>query len=160
MNILIAIDGSECSEAAVQEVIKTQPKDARIRVMHVIEPLPPLEGWAYAVDWQQILQDRRKEAEGFVADAMNSLREAGFTVATAIEEGIAKSVIVEAASQWPADLVVMGSHGRKGLARFLLGSVSEGVSRHAPCSVLIVRKTAAVRVAVCDRARPAVAGAA
>ena len=140
MKILIAVDGSDFSEAAVREVVQTSPKDAQIQVMHVIEPLPVVESWTYAIDWQQVLQNQRKEAEGFVAEASRVLRDGGFTVTTAIEEGVAKSVIVEAAGQWHADLVVMGSHGRKGLARFLLGSVSEGVARHSPCSVLIVRK--------------------
>jgi nucleotide-binding universal stress UspA family protein len=140
MNILIAVDGSDFSDVAIREVIQTRPREAQVRVIHVIEPLPAMEGWAYAVDWQQILQDRRKEAETFVAEAVKALRDAGFTVTSAIEEGIAKSVIVEDAAKWPADLIVVGSHGRKGLARFLLGSVSEGIARHAPCSVMIVRK--------------------
>jgi nucleotide-binding universal stress UspA family protein len=140
MKILIAVDGSETSEAAIREVVQTRPRDAQIQVMHVIEPLPVVESWAYAVDWQNILQDQRKEAEAFVMQDAAALRDAGFAVTTAIEEGVAKSIIVETAGKWPADLVVVGSHGRKGLARFLLGSVSEGVARHAPCSVLIVRK--------------------
>ncbi len=141
MNILIAVDGSDFSDAAVQEVIQSQPKTAHIRVINVIEPLPVVESWAYAVDWQQLLEDQRKEAESFVASAAERLRGAGFTdVTTLVEEGVAKSVLVEAASRWPADLVIMGSHGRRGLARFLIGSVSEGVSRFAPCSVEIVRK--------------------
>ena len=140
MNILIAIDGPDFSKAAIREVIQTRPREAQVRLLHVIEPLPAMEGWAYAVDWQKIQQDQRKEAETFVAEDAKALRDAGFTVTSAIEEGIAKSIIVEAASQWNADLVVVGSHGRKGLARFLMGSVSEGVARHAPCSVLIVRK--------------------
>ena len=140
MNILIGVDGSECSEAALQEVIRTRPRDSQIQVMHVVEPLPVVESWAYAVDWQQIIQEQRKEADVLVAEAAKSLRDAGFTVTTAVEEGSAKSIIVDAADKWPADLVVLGSHGRKGLARFLLGSVSEGVARYAPCSVLIVRK--------------------
>jgi nucleotide-binding universal stress UspA family protein len=143
MKILIAVDGSDFSEAAVREVVKTRPKDAQIQVIHVLEPLPVVESWA-AIDWQQVLQDQRKEAEGFVAEAARTLRDAGFTVTTAVEDGIAKSVIVEAAGQWHADLVVVGSHGRKGLARFLLGSVSEGVARYSPCSVLIVRKPESV----------------
>ena len=144
MKILIAVDGSDFSEAAVREVVKTLPKDAQIQVMHVLEPLPVVESWAYTIDWQQILQDQRKEAEGFVAEAARTLRDAGFTVTTAVEDGIAKSVIVEAVGHWHADLVVVGSHGRKGLARFLLGSVSEGIARYSPCSVLIVRKPASV----------------
>jgi nucleotide-binding universal stress UspA family protein len=116
--------------------------------MHVIEPLPVVESWAYAVDWQKLLEDQRKEAEALVADAAKSLRDAGFAVTTAIEEGSAKSILVDTAGKWPADLVVLGSHGRKGLSRFLLGSVSEGVSRHAPCSVLIVRKLPSAQVGI------------
>jgi nucleotide-binding universal stress UspA family protein len=148
MNILLGVDGSEFSDAAIQEVIRTRPKDARIHVMHVIEPLPVVESWAYAVDWQKLLEDQRKEAEALVADAAKSLRDAGFAVTTAIEEGSAKSILVDTAGKWPADLVVLGSHGRKGLSRFLLGSVSEGVSRHAPCSVLIVRKLPSAEVGI------------
>jgi nucleotide-binding universal stress UspA family protein len=139
MNILIAVDGSEFSEAAIQEVIRTRPKDTQIQIMHVIEPLPVVESWAYAVDWQKISQEQRKEAEVFVTQAARTLRDAGFTVTSAIEEGSAKSIIIDTAARWPADLVVLGSRGRKGLARFLLGSVSEAVARHAPCSVQIVR---------------------
>jgi nucleotide-binding universal stress UspA family protein len=140
MKILLAVDGSEFSDAAVQEVIRTQPKTAQIHVMHVVEPLPVVESWAYAVDWTKILQDQRKEAEDLVGQSAKRLRDAGFTVTTAIEEGSAKAVLAETAGKLPADLVVLGCHGRKGLERFLLGSVSEGVARHAPCSVLIVRK--------------------
>lgn len=52
------------------------------------------------------------------------------------------SAIVKTAKEWPADVIVIGSHGRHGLERALLGSVAEGVMRHAPCSVLVVRTPA------------------
>jgi nucleotide-binding universal stress UspA family protein len=139
MNILIAVDGSEYSEAALREVIRTSPRDAQIRLMHVIETLPVVESWAYAVDWQKLMQDQRSEAERFVAEGAKALRDAGFTVNTLIKEGVPKSLVVEEAAKWPADVIVVGSHGRKGISRFLLGSVSEGIARHGPCSVLIVR---------------------
>ena len=58
---------------------------------------------------------------------------------TAVEWGDPKSKIINAAEAWGADLIVLGSHGRKGLQRFLLGSVSETDMRHAHCSVEIVR---------------------
>jgi nucleotide-binding universal stress UspA family protein len=47
--------------------------------------------------------------------------------------------IVKAAREWPADLIVIGSHGRQGVSRMLLGSVAEAVTRHAPCPVLVIR---------------------
>jgi nucleotide-binding universal stress UspA family protein len=60
-------------------------------------------------------------------------------VATDIEWGDPKSKIIDAAAAWPADLIVLGSHGRTGLDRFLMGSVSDAVMRHAHCSVELVR---------------------
>lgn len=139
MNILLAIDGSGCSDVAIRKVLQTAPKDAQIRIINVIEPFPVVESWAYAVNWQEVLEGQRKEAAALLAEAAKTFRDANFAVSTSIEEGNAKPVIVDIAAKWPADLVVLGSHGRRGLPRFLLGSVSEGVARHAPCSVLIVR---------------------
>jgi nucleotide-binding universal stress UspA family protein len=140
MNILAAVDGSEFSDAAIQNLILTRPTDAQVRIIHVIEPFPVIESWVYTPDWNKMLEEQRKDAEAFVAQAARTLREAKFSVTTSIEHGNPQSVIVDTAAKWPADLIVMGSHGRRGLERFLMGSVSDGVARHAPCSVLIVRK--------------------
>jgi nucleotide-binding universal stress UspA family protein len=140
MNILVAVDGSEFSDAAVQNLIRTRPADAQVRVLHVIEPFPVIESWVYTPDWNKMLDEQRKDAEAFVAQAAQDLRDAKFAVTTSIESGNAQSVIIDTAAKWPADLIVLGSHGRRGLERFLMGSVSDGVARHAPCSVLIVRK--------------------
>ena len=63
----------------------------------------------------------------------------GLKVIAALEVGDAKSRILDVAEEWHADLIVLGSHGRKGVNRFLMGSVSEAVARHACCSVEIVR---------------------
>jgi nucleotide-binding universal stress UspA family protein len=143
MKILLAIDDSTFSEAAIQALIaQARPKETEVRVLHVIESLPAAYSggeWEYIVDWQRVGQERRKQAEKLMARAADTLRDAGFKVTTAIEEGSAKSIIVDSAAKWPADLIILGSHGRKGMNRFLLGSISEGVARHAPCSVLIVR---------------------
>lgn len=77
---------------------------------------------------------------GLCKEAADTLKAAGFKQPShAVEEGNPKVVIVDEANKWRADLIVLGSHGRKGLDRFLLGSVSEAVSRHATCSVEIVR---------------------
>jgi len=143
MKILLTIDDSKFSEAATQALIaQAQPKGTEVRVLHVIESLPAAYSggeWGYIVDWQRVGQEQRKQAETLLTRAAKTLRDAGFTVTTAIEEGSPKSIIVDSAAKWPADLIVLGSHGRKGLDRFLLGSVSEAIARHAPCSVQIVR---------------------
>lgn len=141
MRILLAIDGSKFSHAATQAVIaQARPQEAEVRVLHVIEPPPAVYGGlegGYVVT--AVAEEQRAEAESLVAQTDKILRDAGFQTTTAIEQGTAKSVIIDSATQWPADLIVVGSHGRKGIERFLMGSVAEGVARHAPCSVQIVR---------------------
>jgi nucleotide-binding universal stress UspA family protein len=140
MKVLLAIDDSKFSEAATQALIaQTKPSETEVRVLHVIESFLFLYEGGYVVDWKPAIDELRKEGEALLAQTAQALRNAGFQVTTAIEEGHPKSVIVDFAAKWPADLIVVGSHGRKGLDRFLLGSVSEAVVRHAPCSVQIVR---------------------
>jgi nucleotide-binding universal stress UspA family protein len=63
----------------------------------------------------------------------------GFHPSVSTPDADPRHAIVEAAREWPADLIVIGSHGRKGLDRLFIGSVAESVARHAPCSVEIVR---------------------
>jgi len=72
----------------------------------------------------------------------NTLRAAGFKVATEVQKGDIREMIIDSAKQWRADLIVVGSHRRKGLVRRLLGSVAESVARFAPCTVEIVRTPA------------------
>ena len=146
MKILLPIDGSKFSELAIKAVMaQTKPTHADVRVLHVIEPIPEYAdglSWGYGLQSANVLEEERKQAQEMVAHAAQELRDAGFQVETVVELGDAKAVIVDAAAQWPADLIVLGSHGRKGLERFLMGSVSEAVARHAPCSVQIVRSQA------------------
>ena len=143
MRVLLAVDDSKYSEAAVQALIgQFAPKGNDVRVLHVIEPLPSIyDGaqWGYVADWQAVIREQRKAAEELVAQTAKTLRAAGFEITTAIEDGDPKAVVLDCAAKWPADLILLGPHGRKGLERFLLGSVSEGVARHATCSVQIVR---------------------
>jgi len=143
VKILLAIDDSKFSEAAIEAVIRqTTPQETEVRVLHVIEPIPIYpegQAWGYSPDASQVLEEQRKEAEELVARADQTLREKNFKVMTAVEEGNPKEVILDSAAEWHADLIVLGSHGRKGLDRFFMGSVSEAVARHAPCSVEIIR---------------------
>lgn len=140
MKILLAIDDSKFSEAATQ-FLATQfrPQDSEVMVLHVVEPIAISEPPQMSPGYYPELQDQAREARILVERAGKSLYSAGFKVSTRVAEGYAKSVILDEAAEWHAELIVLGSHGRKGLQRFLLGSVSEAVARHAPCPVLIVR---------------------
>jgi nucleotide-binding universal stress UspA family protein len=144
MKIVLAIDGSEFSEAAVQAVIaRAQPQNTEIRVLNVVEPPSPMAasqtpGYDPSIDadWWA---DEKEQAEFLVEKTAELLRSKGLTVTCAVKEGDPKSEILDTARNWGADLIVLGSHGRKGLLRFLTGSVSEAVARHAGCSVEIAR---------------------
>lgn len=139
MRILLAIDDSKFSEAAIETVIEqARPENTEVRVLHVVEP-PPLYNPALEPAWES----QRQHAEKLVAKAAERLRARGLTVAEAAEQGDAKSKILDMAEEWHADLIVLGSHGRKGLGRFLMGGISDAIARHAPCSVEIVRIHAA-----------------
>jgi nucleotide-binding universal stress UspA family protein len=71
--------------------------------------------------------------------AASRLHSAGFKAEPRVVESDVRNGILDTAAEWKPDLIVLGSHGRRGIAKFLLGSVAEAVARHARCSVLIVR---------------------
>ncbi|HVB34577.1 MAG TPA: universal stress protein [Patescibacteria group bacterium] len=142
--ILLAIEGSAFSAAAVDAVRwQFRPERAEIQLLHVSDPLiylPLFDGGIQDVDRiERVREENLTEARNFVAQTEKGLREAGYKVETAIEEGEPRTTIVDYAERVKADLIVLGSHGRRGLPRLLLGSVSEYVARHAGCSVEIVR---------------------
>jgi nucleotide-binding universal stress UspA family protein len=142
LRILLAIDDSKFSEAATNTLIaQVSPQQSEVRVLHVIElyPLFPTAkqpGQELAV----ASEEHRHRAEDLVAMAAQALRNAGFDrVTTAVKQGNPKALLLDAAAEWKADLIILGSHGRSASERFPMGSVSEAVARHAPCSVQIAR---------------------
>lgn len=147
LNVLLAIDESSHSEAAIASVCERfRPETARIRAVHVVEwpqrlaaPFRFAEGPS-AADCVLAVHDAMRDAgRELLTRAEARLRQAGFEVGSHLGEGDVRQVILDQAAAWPADLIVLGSHGRTGLDRLLLGSVSDSVVRHAPCSVEIVR---------------------
>jgi nucleotide-binding universal stress UspA family protein len=143
MRILLAIDDSKFSEAAAETVIEqARPHGTEVRILHVLESPPLLvarELGGYEPALQNALEFQKQHAEALVAKVAEFLRARGLKVTAALEMGDPKSKILDVAEEWHADLIVLGSHGRKGLNRFLMGSVSDAVARHACCSVEIVR---------------------
>lgn len=140
MKILLTTDDSKFSEAAAKCLIgQLRPQDAEVRVLHVVEPSVISEPPQMSKGYYPELEDQLPQAREVVDRAAKVLSSAGFRVTTSVSTGDARSVILDDAAEWHADLIVLGSHGRKGLGRFLLGSVSEAVARHARCSVQILR---------------------
>ncbi len=143
MKVLLAIDDSKFSDAATQAVIaQGHSKNTEVRVLHVVEPpslLVSREMDVYDPTLEAVWNEETKQAQTIVARTAETLRSHGLNVSTAVQQGDPKSTIIDVSKEWHADLIVLGSHGRKALDRFLIGSVSEAIARHAHCSVEIVR---------------------
>ena len=144
MKILLAVDGSEYSAEAVKEVAaRPWPPQTTVRVLSAVVPVTPpaSELWYDAGgSLERAQQEMQRHAEQVTAGIAERLRTSGLTAETAVRDGDPRSVIVDEAKNWSADLVVVGSHGYTGLKQWLLGSVAQSVVSHAPCSVEVVRK--------------------
>jgi nucleotide-binding universal stress UspA family protein len=144
VKILLAIEDSPYSQEATRILLaQFRPQDSEITVLSVVEPISvyvSADAFPHFVPQvQEIEEDRKKRANELVSRVSTALREAAFKTSELVDFGDAKTKIIENATKWDADLIIVGSHGWKGLNRFLLGSVSDAVARHAPCSVEIVR---------------------
>ncbi|HEX6274272.1 MAG TPA: universal stress protein, partial [Polyangiaceae bacterium] len=136
------------AEVAVRSVTERPwPSGAQFRVLAVIRPYMPVpSGFAagvtppetYAAESSVLAEHARDWSER----AADTLQRAGLSAEALVRYGDPRSEIVDEASSSSADLVVVGSHGRTGLKRLLMGSVAESVVRHAPCSVEVVREKA------------------
>src|SRR5208282_1159892 len=139
MRILLAVDESKSSQHAIEKLAQQfRRENADVRILHVLQPVsvaaPPQMAAGYAPE----LEALAKPAKDLLARAAKSLTDAGFKTETLLREGDVRETILDTAQEWKADLIVIGSRGRSGVQRFLLGSVAESVARHAPCSVEIV----------------------
>jgi nucleotide-binding universal stress UspA family protein len=143
MKILVAVDDSKHSEAAVNVVANYfKPQTTEVKILHVLVPVTlsaiPQMSRGYAPE----LEQQGTQARALVDKYAQQLRADGYNVDFAVEGGDVRETIIESAERWHADLVVLGSRGHTGMERLLLGSVAESVVRHANCSVLVVRMPA------------------
>jgi nucleotide-binding universal stress UspA family protein len=146
MKILLAVDGSVYSDAAVEEIVKRPwPAGSEIKVITAAEMpiIVGIEPWAASpIFFEQLQKGIRLAAQDVISRArakLNIIEDKTLKISTEIIEGPPRQVIVDEAEDWHADLIVMGSRGLGAWNRLLLGSVSSGVLHHAGCSVEIVR---------------------
>jgi nucleotide-binding universal stress UspA family protein len=144
MNILIAIDTNLFSKAIEDFIISyIKANNVHFKIMHVIEPIfvgNLASGYSSEVLTNITESDKRvgKElTQSLIANLKKYYPDASYE--QLILQGFPKEEILDVANDWPADLIIMGSHGRRGIDRFLMGSVSSAVLAHAPCNTIIIR---------------------
>ena len=147
IKVLLATDGSECSAKAAAFIVnRPWPAQSEVRILSVVQlmtaDLPslvssmggPAPGLA-----DEVYEQGQKLAKEAVAKARKTLSAAGLAVSDATPLGEPRAMILDEAKSWGAGLIVVGSHGRHGLERLLMGSVAEAVAGYAKCSVEVVR---------------------
>ncbi len=140
--IMVAVDGSDTAERGLQEAIKlARDQKARLAIAHVIDivVVNGEEGFS-----ETVMDTMRDYARDTLDKARKAATDAGVDADVQAPEIVTSGYrvadkIVELARDWKADLLVIGTHGRRGFSRMLLGSVAEGVVRLAPCPLLLVR---------------------
>ena len=143
-NILVAVDGSPTSDHAVaQAAALARATGGRIRLLNVMDPLAHISGFERPeVYSQEVLPRLQKAGEALLQQARERVKQEGVVVDTVLIENLNARVaqlVVEHASAWGADLIVLGTHGRRGLERVLMGSDAEQIARTSPVPVLLVR---------------------
>ncbi|MEZ5344637.1 MAG: universal stress protein [Pyrinomonadaceae bacterium] len=149
MRILLATDGSDHSRFAAEECGKLASaiKDARVKIITAIDNFTPMatDPFITTEEFLEIVTQRiRENAEKSISVAKEIVENAvpGIETETEILVGLPKKTIIEEAESWEADLIMVGSHGYGFWGRKFLGSVSDAVVHHAPCSVWVARNKA------------------
>ena len=138
--ILVPTDFSSCAQEALDYALKLAARlDARVCMAHAY--LLPITGWegGWALP-EDVITELEAAARAKLESILSKARETLPTTTATFYDGDPRDGVPQLAAELKADLIVMGTHGRKGVARAILGSVTETVIRHAPCSVLAVRR--------------------
>ena len=143
MKILIGIDDSACSRAVIQFVSRFSwpPKTTALVVSAVRPPVMAYtEMYVPSADTAaELIEQQRKGSQELVSQAEKELRNAGITTRARVLDGDPRETIVQTAKDEGIDLILVGSHGRSGFTKLLMGSVASHIVTHAPCSVLVVK---------------------
>jgi nucleotide-binding universal stress UspA family protein len=139
--IIVGVDGSKQGQAAIDFLLRLSiPEVARVTVVSVVPPLPIESSLQPPPLLNRVLVPLEKQARDVAVQAAARIRRAGFEATSLVTHGNPNHEIVKLAESERADLIVIGSRGLTGTTRFLMGSVSDGVVKYAPCPVLVVRR--------------------
>lgn len=143
--VLVAIDSTGLSELVVNSLsAQMRPVETDVLVLEVVEPILYSAPPEMSPGYQPEMVARRKRLQDRAQDTLNlaveSFRNAGFKVESRLVESEIEEGIVNTASEWGADLIVVTSHARKGVAKFFHRSVAEGIVHRANCSVLVLKE--------------------
>jgi nucleotide-binding universal stress UspA family protein len=144
--ILVPLDGSTTAERGLQEAISlASGHQCRVLMLHVLDDYPLFSEVTSAASYQELIKGMRHHGLEVLARGRQSAENAGLHTETLLREVTGKKVsdvIVDQIRQHHCDLVVMGTHGRRGIARLTLGSDAQEVVRSSPVPVLLVREQA------------------
>jgi nucleotide-binding universal stress UspA family protein len=144
-SIVVGTDGSQTAGEAVRKAIElAKSLGASIELVSAYEPVSNQrlrEDARHVPEDMQWMVNPREEVDATLREAAERAQDEGLTVKTYAREGDPADAILDVAEEQRADLIVVGNKGMTGAKRFLLGSVPNKVSHHAPCSVLIIRTT-------------------
>ncbi len=149
--ILVPVDGSPTSSQGLGEALRlARMSGGQVRLLHLVDTLSlALTLGAYGAFSGDIADDLRKEGEKILQHCRQQALDAGVAADVVMEEGTRgrlAELVQEQVKSWPADLVVLGTHGRRGVGRMVLGSDAEQVVRSCPVPVLLVRGTDALPI--------------
>jgi nucleotide-binding universal stress UspA family protein len=143
--IVVGTDGSDTASEAVRQAIElAQVSDARLDIVAAFEPVPPSrlrEEKGELPGDVQYWAGPREDVNVTLDGAVGRAKQQGVEAEPYPREGDPADAILDVAEEIKADLIVVGNKGMTGAKRFLLGSVPNKVSHHAPCAVLIIRTT-------------------
>jgi nucleotide-binding universal stress UspA family protein len=144
-SIVVGTDGSQTAQEAVRQAVTLARKlDSRLEIVSAYEPVPAgrlREEAQQAPEDLQWIVNPREDVDATLREAAQTAEAAGVPAETYARQGDPADAILDVAEERGADLIVVGNKGMTGAKRFLLGSVPNKVSHHAPCSVLIIRTT-------------------
>ena len=144
-SIVVGTDGSQTATEAVRQAVElANSVGARVEIVSAYEPVSGgrlREESEQAPEDVQWMINHREEVEATLAEAATVAQRAGVECTTYARQGDPADAILDVAEEQDVDLIVVGNKGMTGAKRFLLGSVPNKVSHHAPCSVLIIRTT-------------------